>query len=88
MINTRHSIASFLTLVIMIMNLRLLTSQYRTKPVLELMKIIDAPVPATASSPQAGPSTERKRNLASEDAKPGQEVVLAARVKELEVGAM
>ena len=71
----------------MIMNIRPLTSHYRTKPVLELMKIIDAPVPAAASSPQAGPSTKRKRSLASEGAKP-QEVVLAAVVKELEVGVM
>jgi len=60
-----------------------LTSQYRTRPVLELMGVIEASdhVPVIL----AGPSTKRKRDATLEDTKPTHKALLAARVKELEV---
>jgi hypothetical protein len=48
------------------------------------MGIIKAPEPI-APVIQAGPSTKRKRSTTSEDIKPDQKAVLAARVKDLEV---
>jgi hypothetical protein len=52
-----------------------LTYQYRTRPVLELMGIVEAPEPIVAPVVPAGPWTKRKRTS-------------TARVKELEVSLL
>ena len=69
-----------------------LISQYRTRPVLEIMNIVDALVP---QSPAAQPGASRKRKQTDlstegeietvEDTKPARKALLAARLKELEV---